>query len=377
MEIQNPLRRSPAANPPAMAKEAEQKMRSAEKATTGMKKRSVGYQLYRNRWLYLMLLLPIVYFAVFKFGPIYGLQIAFRNFRVRKGIWGSEWVGLKYFKQYLTDPSFWNLVKNTVLLGLGQIVFVFPCPIIFALLLNEIRSKGGQRLVQNISYLPHFISVVVVASMVTTFLAKDGIINKLVVMTGGRLHLYMQDPAWFRPIYWISGLWQELGWSAIIYFAALTNVDSQQYEAAVIDGANRWQQTIHVTLPAIKPTIAIMLIMAMGQMMNVLGQNAEISDRHHADHQHQHHGRGEGVAHLALQHEGLLVDVVHQHLGRGAGAAAGHDANRVEHAEGAGRRRDEQHEHLRRNHRQRDLEELLHAAGVVQIRFAPPVYTRR
>ena len=105
--------------------------------------------------------------------------------------------------------------------------------------------------------------------MVTTFLAKDGIINKLVVMTGGRIHLYMQDPAWFRPIYWISGLWQELGWSAIIYFAALTNVNRQQYEAAVIDGANRWQQTIHVTLPAIKPTIAIMLIMAKGQMMNV------------------------------------------------------------------------------------------------------------
>ena len=160
-------------------------------------------------------------------------------------------------------------MKNTVLLGLGQIVFVFPCPIIFALLLNEVRSKGGQRLVQNISYLPHFISVVVVASMVTTFLAKEGIINKLVMMTGVMLYLYMQDPAWFRPIYWISGLWQELGWSAIIYFAALTNVDSQQYEAAVIDGANRWQQTIHVTLPAIKPTIAIMLIMAMGQMMNV------------------------------------------------------------------------------------------------------------
>ena len=269
MELQNLLRQFLTANSPIMAKEAEQKMRSAEKATTGMKKRSVGYQLYRNRWLYLMLLLPIVYFAMFKFGPIYGLQIAFRNFRVRKGIWGSEWVGLKYFRQYLADPSFWNLVKNTVLLGLGQIVFVFPCPIIFALLLNEIRSKGGQRLVQNISYLPHFISVVVVASMVTTFLAKDGIINKLVMMTGGRLHLYMQDPAWFRPIYWISGLWQELGWSAIIYFAALTNVDSQQYEAAVIDGANRWQQTIHVTLPAIKPTIAIMLIMAMGQMMNV------------------------------------------------------------------------------------------------------------
>lgn len=234
-----------------------------------MNKRSIGHQIYRNRWLYAMLLLPIIYFIIFKFGPIYGLQIAFRNFRVRKGIWGSDWVGLKYFNQYLSDPSFWTLVKNTVLLGLGQIVFVFPCPIIFALLLNEVHSKTGQRLVQNISYLPHFISVVVVASMVTTFLAKDGIINKLVVMMGGQTHLYMQNPGWFRPIYWISNLWQELGWSAIIYFAALTNVDEQLYEAAIIDGANRWQQTLHVTLPAIKPTIAIMLIMAMGNVMNV------------------------------------------------------------------------------------------------------------
>lgn len=232
-------------------------------------RKSIFYLLYRNRWLYFMLLLPIIYFIIFKFGPIYGLQIAFRNFRVRKGIWGSDWVGLKYFKQYLSDPAFWRLVKNTVLLGLGQIVFVFPCPIIFALLLNEVHSKKCQQLVQNISYLPHFISVVVVASMVTTFLAKDGIFNKIVVMFGGETYIYMQDSNYFRAIYWISNLWQELGWSAIIYFAALTNVDEQLYEAAVIDGANRWQQTLHVTLPAIKPTIAIMLIMAMGQVMNV------------------------------------------------------------------------------------------------------------
>lgn len=244
-------------------------MRSKEVNGIKMNRRSIGYQLYRNRWLYAMLLLPIVYFIIFKFGPIYGLQIAFRNFRVRKGIWGSDWVGLKYFRQYLSDPAFWTLVRNTILLGLGQIVFVFPCPIIFALLLNEVQAKKCQRLVQNISYLPHFISVVVVASMVTTFLAKDGIINKVVVMLGGQTHLYMQDPGWFRPIYWLSSLWQELGWSAIIYFAALTNVDDQLYEAAVIDGANRWQQTVHVTLPAIKPTIAIMLIMAMGKVMNV------------------------------------------------------------------------------------------------------------
>lgn len=250
-------------------------------------RKKLWYRIYKHRWLYLMLLLPVVYFIIFKFGPIYGLQIAFRNFRVRRGIWGSEWVGLEHFRKYMADPGFWKLVRNTLLLGLGQIVFVFPCPIIFALLLNEVKSKKAQRLIQNISYLPHFISVVVVASMVTSFLTKDGIINKIIVMLGGNSYLYLQDPNCFRPVYWLSNLWQELGWSAIIYFAALTNVDHQLYEAAVIDGAGRWQQTVHVTLPAIKPTIAIMLIMAMGNIMSVsfekvlLLQNAltyEVSD---------------------------------------------------------------------------------------------------
>lgn len=232
-------------------------------------KRKWRVKLYQYRWFYLMLLLPMIYFIIFKFGPIYGLQIAFKDFRVRRGIWGSEWVGLKYFKQYLFDSHFWILVRNTLLLGIGQVVFVFPIPIIFALLLNEIRSRKAQRLIQNISYLPHFISVVVVASMVTTFLAKDGIVNQIIEMFGGTRYLYMQDSSCFPIIYWISNLWQELGWSAIIYTAALTNVDEQLYEAAKIDGANRWKQTIHVTLPAIKPTISIMLIMAVGNVMTV------------------------------------------------------------------------------------------------------------
>ena len=241
-------------------------------------------RILRNRQLYLMLLLPVVFFAVFKFGPMYGLQIAFRNYRARRGIWGSEWVGLKWFEQYLRDPDFWKLVRNTLLLGLGQVLFVCPCPIIFALLLNEIKSKAGQRLVQNISYLPHFISVVVVASMLTTFLSKNGIVNQLITAMGGTAHIFMQDVHWFRPLYWLSNLWQELGWSAIIYYATLTNVDQALYEAAMIDGANRRQQTWHVTLPAIKPTISIMLIMALGNIMNasfekvLLMQNAMTYD---------------------------------------------------------------------------------------------------
>ena len=226
-------------------------------------------RLIKQKYLYLMLLLPIVYFIIFKFVPIYGLQISFRDFRVKKGIWGSDWMGLSHFAKYMSEPEFWRLVKNTLVLGFEQVIFTFPAPIIFALLLNEIKSKLGQALVQNITYLPHFISTVVIASMITNFMASDGIINQFIVALGGESYIYMQDPDWFRPIYLISNVWQGLGWSAIIYCAALTGVDEQLYEAAVIDGAGRWQQTIHITLPAILPTISIMLIMAMGNVMSV------------------------------------------------------------------------------------------------------------
>lgn len=224
---------------------------------------------YRSRYLYLLILLPLIYFAVFKYAPMYGMQIAFRDFRVRMGIWGSDWVGLKHFRTYMSDSYFWILVKNTFALGIVQVLFGFPAPIIFALLVNELPSKKGQKLIQNISYLPHFISVVIIASMTVTFLSRDGIINQLVVMLGGQEHIYMQDSHWFRPVYVITGIWQTMGWGAIIYMAALTNVDVQLYYAAVVDGAGRWRQIIHITLPSIAPTIAIMFIMAMGGVLSV------------------------------------------------------------------------------------------------------------
>lgn len=226
-------------------------------------------QMYRMRYLYLMLFLPILYFFIFKLIPIYGIQIAFRNYRVRRGILRSEWVGIKWFRQYMTEPYFWMLVKNTLVLGFEQIIFTFPVPIIFALLLNEIRSKRIQTIVQNITYLPHFISVVVVASMAVSFLSGDGIVNQICTSMGRERYLYMQDPKWFRPIFLITGVWQSMGWSAIVYTAALTSVDEELYEAAIVDGAGRWQQTIHITIPAILPTISIMLILAMGNVMSV------------------------------------------------------------------------------------------------------------
>ncbi|MCE5343300.1 MAG: ABC transporter permease subunit [Eubacteriales bacterium] len=225
--------------------------------------------IVRCKYLYLMILLPLAWLLLFKYGPMYGMQVAFRNFRVRKGIWGSDWVGLKYFQQYLSDPGFWKIARNTIVLGFYQVVFYFPIPIIFALLMNEMRSKGAQRLEQNISYLPHFISVVVIASMTISFLAKDGLINQMIVSLGGTAYTYMQNPNYFRFIYISTDIWQEMGWSAIIYTAALTNVDTQLYDAAVVDGAGRLQQTLHITIPAILPTIAIMFIMKMGGILNL------------------------------------------------------------------------------------------------------------
>lgn len=222
-----------------------------------------------QKYLFLMLALPIVFFLIFKFYPMAGIQIAFKNFRVRKGMWNSEWVGFVWFEKYMSEPYFWQLVKNTVVLGVEQIVFTFPIPIIFALLLNEIKSKKIHTLIENITYLPHFISVVIVASMVTLFVARNGIVNDIVAFLGGERYLYMQDPNWFRPLFLISKVWQEIGWSAIIYTAALTGVDLALYEAAIVDGAGRWQQTLHVTIPAILPTVSIMFIMAMGNIMSV------------------------------------------------------------------------------------------------------------
>jgi putative aldouronate transport system permease protein len=234
----------------------------------------VWKRLKRNRYLYLLLALPIIYFVLFKYGPMYGMQIAFRNYRVRRGIWGSEWVGLQHFVTYLSDPEFWVLVRNTFRIGIAQVAFGFPIPIIFALLVNELPRKGAQRVIQNISYLPHFISVVVIASMVTIFLSRDGIINQLIVVMGGQSHIYMQDSRWFLTVFVTSGIWQSMGWNAIIYSAALTTVDPQLYDAAVVDGAGRWKQTLNVTIPSIRPTIAIMFILTMGGVLNVSFEKA-------------------------------------------------------------------------------------------------------
>ena len=226
-------------------------------------------RLFRNIYLYLLIAVPIIYFIIFKYVPMYGIIIAFEDFKIRRGILGSDWVGLEHFKEYLFDPNFWNLVKNTVLLSFWQILIAFPLPIIFALLINELPSRRFSGIVLNVSFLPHFISIVVVVSMLKMFCSKDGIINDLIAFLGGQRTSFLIESQYFRFLYVASEIWQNMGWSAIIYIAALANVDVQLYEAAKIDGAGRVRQILNISLPCILPTVVTMLILNMGQIMNV------------------------------------------------------------------------------------------------------------
>lgn len=226
--------------------------------------------LKRDWQLYLMLLPPVIYYILMKYMPMYGTLIAFKKFSARKGIWGSPWIGLTNFEKILTDPYFYVLVRNTLLINLYSLVFAFPASIIFALLLNEMKHRSYRKVVQTVSYLPHFISTVVVCGLVTNFLRTNGgIVNDLIALLGGERISFMTRAEYFRGIYVISEIWQHLGWDAIIYIAALTAIDPQLYEAARIEGANRLQQTVHVTLPCIAPTITIMLILRVGNLMNL------------------------------------------------------------------------------------------------------------
>lgn len=238
-----------------------------------MGKSSIGKKLkfIKRDWqLYSLLLLPVLYYIIFKYGPMVGNIIAFRKY-VPGGPWlGTTWVGLKYFKMFITDPSFWNVFRNTLVISLSSLIFGFPIPIIFALLLNEIKTVFFKRTVQTISYLPHFLSIVVVAGMVIDFLSPSvGFMNQIVSFFTGHTIQFMQESKYFVPIYVISGIWQETGWNAILYLAALTNINTELYEAAEIDGAGKWMQTLHVTIPGILPTIAILFILNLGNVLNV------------------------------------------------------------------------------------------------------------
>ncbi|WP_424922893.1 ABC transporter permease [Agromyces protaetiae] len=219
--------------------------------------------------LYSLLLLPIVYLVVFKYLPMAGNIIAFRRYRPGGNIFGDEWVGFHYFEMFINDPTFWRVFFNTIILGAVCLVLIFPLPIVLALMLNELRSAKFKRIAQSISYLPHFMSVVIVAGLVLQLVSTRGTINQIIDAFGGTPIDFIQKPEWFRPIFVSSEIWQTVGWGTILYLAALTTIDPQLYEAARIDGANRWKQTWHVTLPGIAPTIVVLLILNIGSFLNV------------------------------------------------------------------------------------------------------------
>ena len=225
--------------------------------------------LRRYAGAYLMVLPVIVFYIIFHYKPLYGIIIAFKDFSPMKGIWGSEWVGLQHFKAFFESYYFARVLKNTLRISLSTIIFGFPMPIIFALLLNEIKNMKFKRVVQTISYMPHFISGIVVCSMIKMFTANTGIITYILTFFGVPEISLLTQSKYFLPIYVISGIWQEMGWGAIIYLSALSGINQELYEAAAIDGANRWKQTIHVTIPGIIPTIIIMLLLRLGSVMNV------------------------------------------------------------------------------------------------------------
>lgn len=224
----------------------------------------------RNWQLYLFVLPALVYIILYCYAPMYGLQIAFKDFRVSTGILGSKWVGLKHFTKFLSTPSSVQLIFNTLRLSLFSLALGFPMPIIFALISNELSGGRYKKVVQTISYAPHFISTVVMVGMITMFLdANNGIINKLLGYLGAGPYSFMTNADWFPSIYVISGIWQNLGWNAIIYFAALSGIDPSLHEAAMIDGASRLQRVWYINLPGILPTITIMLILQAGNLMSI------------------------------------------------------------------------------------------------------------
>jgi len=240
-----------------------------------MPKQSFGKRLVKdlkkNRVIYILGFLCLSYYIIFCYLPMGGVMIAFKNFRPARGIFGSAWADpwYKYFEQFFGGYYFGRLLRNTLLLSVYDLIFGFPAPILLALLLNELRSNKFKRMVQTASYLPHFISTVVICGIILDFFSGDGLINQIAMALGGEKTLFMQDPKYFRTIYVGSGIWQGVGYGSIIYLSALGGVDMELHDAAAIDGCNRFQRVWHVTLPGILPTIVIMLILRIGSLLGV------------------------------------------------------------------------------------------------------------
>ncbi|TBL71166.1 ABC transporter permease [Paenibacillus thalictri] len=238
--------------------------------SSGLLKRSLFLKdMVRDRWLYLILLPGVLYFIIFKYVPMLGLAMAFQDYKPYLGFAGSPWVGLKHFERFFTEPQFWMLFRNTIVLAVYNIVFFFPLPIVLALMLNEVRNSVFKRFAQTILYLPHFVSwVVAVGIFYVLFTTEGGIVNELIARAGMDKIPFLLSEEWFRPMIISQSIWKEAGWGTIIFLAALSGVDLQLYEAARMDGAGRWRQLWHITLPAIRSTIVILFILRLGSFLD-------------------------------------------------------------------------------------------------------------
>ena len=230
-------------------------------------KKSFWTTLIKYKEFYLLALPAIVWYIVFSYLPMGGLSLAFKDFKAKLGIWGSPWIGWDNFELLFRDPAFFNSVKMTLWINFVELLLCFPMPILLAILFNELRMNRYKRVLQTVFTFPHFLSWVIVGSLLKNFLSMDGVINGMMSSLGMDRYSFLGDKTLFRPIIYMSSIWKEVGWDSIIYLSAITGIDAQQYEAAEIDGASRIQRIFYITLPSILPTVAIMLILRMGSMM--------------------------------------------------------------------------------------------------------------
>jgi putative aldouronate transport system permease protein len=244
-------------------------MNVSGRVAPGVRRRSFWQQVVSARVLLLMLAPGFLLILVFNYGPMYGLLMAFQDFQVTKGIWGSPWVGLKHFQEFFSNENAVNALRNTLVISFLKLAFGFPAPILLALLFNELRNGLFKRVSQTISYMPHFVSWIVFAALITAMLSPStGVINQIIKAFGIRPIYFMADPGWFRVVLIASEIWKEIGWGAIIYLAALTGVDPTLHEAAVVDGATRLQRMVYINIPSLLPIAALMLILRMGGILN-------------------------------------------------------------------------------------------------------------
>ncbi len=230
--------------------------------------RTLARQMWDARFIYVLLIPGILYFAIFHYGPMSGLVLAFKKYNARLGIWGSQWAGLQNFARIFTTPAAVLAIRNTFIINLSRLVVEFPVPILLALLLNEMPGKRVKRIYQTVYTFPHFLSWVVVSTILTNFLSNGGAVNSVIANLGGERVNFLANESTFRPLLYATHIWKEMGWNAIIYMAAIAGIDPTLYEAATVDGANRLRQAWHITLPGIRPTIIVLFILAVGRVMN-------------------------------------------------------------------------------------------------------------